>query len=738
MNQQSTILIVDDEPVGRRLLEVLLAGQGYHLVSASSGPEALTHAGIHLPDLILLDLMMPGMDGFEVCRQLRADPLLCQVPVVMVTALDDRDSRLHGIEVGADDFITKPVDRDELRKRVQTIIRLDRYRRLLQEREQRQQAEEAIRRRNRELTLLNKVIMTAATTLDVDSILTIACEALSQAFDMPLALALQLNETCSHVRIAAAHRPGLPHNATCLPTARDEYSLAIAPIPALTLLLKTPTPLAASDARTDERFASFPTWLGCPGLHAVVLVPIVMREYTAGYLALGAPDQRTLDPHDIALAQSIATAVGQAMETAQLHQRLRGYADELEELVRLRTRELQQRTLELQTERDRTQSILEALGEAVVVTDHDGKIEYINPAATRLTGFSWPEVLGQDWRDWQLHQQRPELYQQIQSSVRAGIPWRGELVQQRKDGTVYDGALTVAPIFDPNLPASLIGVVSVQRDITPLREADRLKNQFVSNVSHELRTPLSVITLLSGNLDTLYDRLQPARRQKMIKDIREHTRVLNDLINGILEISRIDSRRISTSYQPLNLAHILAEEVERQQPLAQRKQQLLSLRGADELMVQGSELQLRQIIRNLINNAIKYTPQAGQILCECQLYEQTQALWSSPAADTLPTWALLNADPQAVWPGSDQLAPAAWAALRIIDTGIGIAPEDLPHVFERFYRVQAQGNVPGTGLGLSIAQELVTLHSGHIALASLPDRGTVVAIYLPLVKEQVL
>lgn len=133
MKQTTTILIVDDEPTARDMLEMLLANQGYELASASNGFEALKLAAELMPDVILLDVMMPEMDGFEVCERLRADPILAKVPVLMVTALDDRDSRLHGIEAGADDFISKPYDRFELRARLKTITKLNRYRRLLNE-----------------------------------------------------------------------------------------------------------------------------------------------------------------------------------------------------------------------------------------------------------------------------------------------------------------------------------------------------------------------------------------------------------------------------------------------------------------------------------------------------------------------------------------------------------------------------------------------------------------------------
>lgn len=131
----STILIVDDNATNRDALELILSGYGYSLQMAEDGSQALEKANAIHPDLILLDVMMPGMDGFEVCRRLRSTPGLAEVPIILLTALDDSASRLEGIESGADDFISKPFDRQELRARVHTITRLNRYRTLLEQRE---------------------------------------------------------------------------------------------------------------------------------------------------------------------------------------------------------------------------------------------------------------------------------------------------------------------------------------------------------------------------------------------------------------------------------------------------------------------------------------------------------------------------------------------------------------------------------------------------------------------------
>jgi len=510
MQNQGKILIVDDEPQIRELLEAILITEGYDLAFASNGRQALAKTEKWLPDLVLLDVMMPDMDGFEVCQQIRADSRLAETPIIMVTGLDDSTSRLAGIEAGANDFVTKPFNGAELRARVRTIVRLNHHR--------------------------------------------------------------------------------------------------------------------------------------------------------------------------------------------------------------------QMRTQELKAERDRTHAILEALGEAVVVTDTHGKIQYLNPATVALTGFTYEEALGKRWRDlWENKGPDEKLNDKILEIVRSGQAWRGEVVNRRKDGTTYDAALTVAPLFASDDRSTPIGFVSVQRDITPLKEAERSKTKFVSNVSHELRTPLSVITLLGDNLDTLYERLSDEKRRQMIRDIQKHTEVLNNLIGDILEISRIDSGRVSMERERLNLTQLAQEEVGKLLPIAQQQSQTLQMKGDETLPIWGNDEQLRQVIRNLVNNAIKYTPDKGTIICECRLL--TNVANEAPQANE---YRLSDFD----------LSDGRWAVLRVIDDGIGIEQEHLPHLFGRFYRVKTQGNIRGTGLGLSITRELTELHSAHIAVASSPGNGSTFTIYLPLMDRE--
>ena len=127
------VLLVDDVAANRDTLRELLLESNYEFMEAADGALALVLATANPPDLVLLDVLMPGLDGFEICRRLRAEPSLAGVPIIMVTALDDRASRLAGIVAGADDFLSKPFDRVELCARVRTITRLNRYRRLAEQ-----------------------------------------------------------------------------------------------------------------------------------------------------------------------------------------------------------------------------------------------------------------------------------------------------------------------------------------------------------------------------------------------------------------------------------------------------------------------------------------------------------------------------------------------------------------------------------------------------------------------------
>jgi putative two-component system response regulator len=140
-----SILIIDDEPSIREVLGSILREEGYYIDFAENGPDGYEKAQELIPDIVLLDVMMPGMDGFEVCRKIRNEPLVGQVPIVMLTALGDNESKIKGIESGADDFIPKPFNIIELVAKVNNITKLHRFRDSLSDREDLRQAHEELK-----------------------------------------------------------------------------------------------------------------------------------------------------------------------------------------------------------------------------------------------------------------------------------------------------------------------------------------------------------------------------------------------------------------------------------------------------------------------------------------------------------------------------------------------------------------------------------------------------------------
>jgi PAS domain S-box-containing protein len=460
----------------------------------------------------------------------------------------------------------------------------------------------------------------------------------------------------------------------------------------------------AEDIENDER-CSRPYCL-VQGLRSVVALPLHNGGAIIGALVLGSVTRNAF-ADSLTFLETAAEQIAVGLHNALLLQEVQDRAAGLEETVA-------ERTHELQTERDRTQAILETVGESVVVTDLDGQVLFLNPATVTLTGFSRNELLGRPlWSEWSA-QTRAHTWPEAQQALRSGQAWQGEITGHRKSGRIYIAELVGTPLYDEHAAPLPTGAVWVQRDITALKEVGRLKDQFVSNVSHELRTPISIIALSSDNLQAFYDRLDEGQRRQMLRDIHGQVHVLSELVEDILVLSQIDSDRLPARQNQINLAPLVRDEAERQLPRAEERSQRFSITTGTSVVVLGSEVQLRRVTRSLLDNAIKYTPAGGRITCTCEIRDVARA--AAPEGDTR--------------------LPGSWAVIEITDTGIGIPSEALPLLFERFFRVNAEGAVPGTGLGLAIARELVLLHGGWIDVASSPDRGSTFTVYLPLTERE--
>ncbi|HLG62030.1 MAG TPA: ATP-binding protein [Ktedonosporobacter sp.] len=246
------------------------------------------------------------------------------------------------------------------------------------------------------------------------------------------------------------------------------------------------------------------------------------------------------------------------------------------------------------------------------------------------------------------------------------------------------------------LGAGLGGLFLANRALVPARLAWTNQQRFIADAAHELRTPL---TLLRADAEVLlrHRNLLAADDATLLEDIVAETSHMTTLANNMLTLARLDSRPSHQEHEVVNLTEIVRAAMRRIQALADQKNIALQENADESIVVIGDPTLLEQAILALLDNAIKYNRQGGSVTLRTMVKEN-QVL------------------------------------LEVQDTGVGIAVEHLPHLGERFYRVDKARSreVGGTGLGLSIAQRIVAAHGGRLSLSSTLGQGTVVSLTLPL------
>lgn len=254
-----------------------------------------------------------------------------------------------------------------------------------------------------------------------------------------------------------------------------------------------------------------------------------------------------------------------------------------------------------------------------------------------------------------------------------------------------------------------------------LQESERSKDRFVSLVNHELRTPLTALQLSLESLAKFYDRLPEEKRVRQLQAALQQTGTLTELVNGLLDLSRAGRTPAARSVTRLNPRTVVEEVAAELGGLMEQKHQQFRLTHVDstDLALEADLSDLRSIWRNLIGNASKYTPDGGHIAV--RLGTLTIAAEGKP----LPDAALRLSLPVA-------LSPGVYFVAQVEDSGYGIPPADLPHLFTPFYRGWASsGGISGTGLGLSVVKETLARYGGDIAVTSEIGRGSTFTVYLP-------
>ena len=330
-------------------------------------------------------------------------------------------------------------------------------------------------------------------------------------------------------------------------------------------------------------------------------------------------------------------------------------------------------------------ALLDGMAEGIWVTDAEGTVVRHNDALRAML-LPAGEIIGQ----------RPLALLRHDSLNEAVLRACRERVSTRLELTLDDVLSRTLAIRVTPLGGELPGSAAVFHDVTELRHLEKVRKDFVANVSHELRTPITAIrgyaeTLQSGALG------DPRVAPKMVDIIHRQSERLSELVEDLLELSRLESREVKLQMRDVSLAVAANQAAEAVRHKAQGKRISLELKVPGELMAQGDERGLEQVLLNLLDNAVKYTPAGGRVTVTGHREEER-------------------------------------CVVHVRDSGVGIESRHLTRIFERFYRVDKgrSRDMGGTGLGLSIVKHLLGAMGGEVQVESQPNEGSTFTILLPV------
>ncbi|MBN1873193.1 MAG: GAF domain-containing protein [Anaerolineae bacterium] len=534
------------------------------------------------------------------------------------------------------------------------------------------------------LTLLNQVGQTLNSTLDLEKLLSTTTQLVQASLDARAASVWLLDDARQELVLMASSGP----NAEIVTGFRLPVDCGIAGYVA-----QTGHPYFCADFKQDAHHFSDVADVSHYTPGSVLCVPLLSQDRILGVVQAMRNEVNGFRPADLQLFESVASNISVAVQNANLFKEVCAFNQQLEEMVAERTRELRE-------EQEKTLAILAGMADGLLVLDAKQCILTANTVAEAMLNFRLHDMLGHPIPS---ESQSHPLWRYI-NTITSGAEFAPDasidLPAPLQPGEVLSIQARASQIRDET--GKKIGTVIVLRDITALKEVERMKARFMAGVTHELKTPLAVLKMHADNLLTYYGRLPDQKRKELLGAMQKQIKLLEQLVEGILDLSRLDSGAVEIEFRKINLCDLIAQVLEGIRPLAEAKS--LSLhweRSANSIAVMGDVSQIERVIRNLLDNAIKYTPAGGRIQIAVT---------------------------------SEHTAAGNCVEMRVDDTGIGIPPEAQTRVFERFYRVDPSHTVPGTGLGLSIVKEIVEAHGGTIRVESTVGQGSSFRVKLPGLK----
>ncbi|MEA3641319.1 MAG: PAS domain S-box protein [Lamprobacter sp.] len=569
MPTMPSILVVDDQVDNLKMLFNTLKPE-YRLRVASSGAEALTIVRqFESPDLFLLDIMMPEMDGYALCRRLKSLPGTHETPVIFLTARDRPEDEERGFEVGAVDYVTKPINVRLLQARIKAQLALA---------HQIKQARQVLKASN---SLVARVIR--------------------ERDDQETQNALLAREIAEREQAETALRASQARFARLTSELSDR------------LFFFT----HALDGELMYLSEGFKQLLGCATFEEVIgrswrnladWSPESLRKVNEGnwyWVSQGDENARfeLSFRHPDGDWRQLEVHAYRIFDQERDQELIEGIALDVTEQ---RAQDARLRTL---------MRAVEQAPVSITVTDPQGDILYVNPYFTQLSGYSSEEAIGKNSRFLQSGEQSHAFYEEMWATLERGENWRGELINQNKQGPLYWVESTISPVFDEH--GELQNYVAVKQDIKDRKELERIREDVERIMRHDLKAPLNAIINLPDLL--LMDDGLSAEQREDIQLIRECGRDMLDLIDLSLDLFKMESGQFHYRASRVDLMKIvqtacafLAEPLSRKQlSLAlHHNGQALSLESAaaSGCAVAANTRLLLSMLGNLLTNAVEASP----------------------------------------------------------------------------------------------------------------------------------
>jgi len=696
----ATILIVDDRESNRELLTTLLAYRNHRTVEARDGLEGLERARAERPDLVITDILMPTMDGYEFTRRLRADAGLASVPVVFYSAhYLMQEAHALAAQCGVEYVLAKPVEPEEVLRIVDAALGLAPTAVLATP------AEEFDREHIRILT--DKVSQQAGEVGDLSARL----EAL---IDVGHELNVAQDPSVLLERYCQAAREVI--GATCAAASiTDESGQAARRYCSKGMEAGDPTSPCPTcglggavceslSGAGNQRGGNWPDKSEMPGckpeigpLDSYLAVRIRTRSRTYGWFGLGnklGADE--FSANDERLLATLAAQLAVGYENSRLFKELKRRAEELEHEV-----------VERRKAAEKYRMVLEQASDGIAIADERGDYMEVNRRLIEMLGYSREEFLQRNMQDLIPKEDRNHIPWSI-DQIRGKV-FRKELRFLRHDGSPLEVEVSMSGLEDGRIQAIIRDVAERKRLEMQLRQSQKLEavGRLAGGVAHDFN---NLLTVILGHSDMVLSAMDPHDRRRLdIEDIRDAGARAAMLTNQLLAFSRkqvLLPKILNVSNAVASLAKMLGR-------LINSNIELVTRCDEDAWLTKVDPGQLDQVILNLVLNARDAMPLGGRLTLETEnlkIDDQQRE----------------DDDRQRV---DHEVPPGDYVMLAVSDTGSGMDAETRSHLFEPFFTTKALGK--GTGLGLSTVYGIVRQSGGYIWVYSEPNRGTTVKVYLP-------